>query len=726
MSLPALVPPNQPTLDGALGISDIPTASGATLSLPEGGNDAHLLHGPSTENTHPPQISLSVQDGSDCGASGLGRAASIRSQRLWHDIDGKPLLPLPSPGIFPSTPHIEWEHTDAHHDNSTDAPSESSRTSAFFDTQPIISSPKPPSSKAMVRSASTRKPSSGAEHVQIRRQRAVSSPHRGTQFAFSSWDADAPPKNNLLSPTPLAVDTFLTPTADSNPQLPTDSAFVSSPTEHARRLEDIIPKAEYAALSTEAVTARRAGMTRHVHGPSMNLTKESLLPSPMAPDAPRKAIQKRGSLDVSDQLLRSLDTPSENEDDDNNRIGPYRVTAKLGTGAFSKVVLAERVEGAPDIICGKRHSKVALKMIACEPWKSNERMRVSWVREVEVLKHVSHPSIVDFITSFRTPVHYTLVLEALDGGELFDILAQHHGLIAKQEWFVRRVFGELANVVGWMHEHNLVHRDLKLENIMLTRPLFRANAPQLRPSDLGPVPIVKITDFGLARFIEGDTKLETRCGSEEYVAPELIIGRSYDGRKTDAWALGIVLYALLTGVLPFIEPPHKDSALPHQIAQRESQVDSSGSSDHDVRLRKAHLLRIAKGELSWPSDCNDASTDVPSGAAEHRLVTPRARHVVLRLLERDAGHRAHCWDLWKDPWLTEGSFGDGGAPMKAESELGGSVMLCVAHEASALGERVPIPLDPRSAEGSKWLSDNAFTCDREPGTVARHDMQDVL
>ncbi|WFD35343.1 tRNA (cytidine(32)/guanosine(34)-2'-O)-methyltransferase [Malassezia cuniculi] len=707
---PVIVPPASQQYNGALGISHIPSMP-RSISVHSSDNDRPETS-PITATS--PECWASHSSGGatppGLGISGLGRSSSVRSQRLWQDIDGKPLLPLPSPAINrPQNMQLDWEQEDQ--DPNSDTRSESSRTSAFFDTQPIIRSPKPPASKGISRSASTRKASTGIEQ-QVRRQRAVSSPNRGTEFSFSVYKSingeplsDQPQGSFLFPSDPLSLE----PLSDADPHFPADSASVSSPTEHARRLEDLIPTAEYAALSTEAVTTKRAGMTRHVHGPSMSITKDSLLPSPSMPSP---GMQKRGSLDVSEQLLRSLDTPSEREDEKTNRIGPYHITAKLGTGAFSKVVLAERIEGKPDIICGKPHRKVALKMIACEPWKSNERMRVSWVREVEVLKHVNHPSIVNFITSFRTPVHYTLVLEALDGGELFDVLAQHHGLIAQREWLVRRIFGELVSVVGWMHCNNLVHRDLKLENIMLTRPLFYQGAPPLRPSDLGSVPIVKITDFGLARFIENDTKLETRCGSEEYVAPELIIGKNYDGRRTDVWALGVVLYALLTGVLPFIEPPNEGTCMTSQISQRESHVDGSGRSDRDAKLRRAHLLRIAKGELCWPTGTNDESVDEPKSNPELRLVTPRARHVVSRFLERDALRRTTCWDLWKDPWITEGSFGGPEALPEAGSSIGskydGSVMLCVANEKSAFGELVPIPLDPRSAEGQKWLADNAY------------------
>jgi serine/threonine protein kinase len=198
---------------------------------------------------------------------------------------------------------------------------------------------------------------------------------------------------------------------------------------------------------------------------------------------------------------------------------------------------------------------------------------------------------------------------------------------------------------------------------------------------LGASPLLKISDFGLSRFIDPSSpQLETRCGSEEYAAPELIIGKRYDGRKTDVWALGVVLYALLTGALPFL-----DDAAGGGVAG----VQAREGGERDARARKAHLLRIAKGDLRWPVNANDASLDdsertgVP---ASQRLITPRARHIAARLLRRDAAKRSGAWEVWDDAWLTHGSF---------------------EAEASAGGEAVDMPPDPTSEAGREWLRRNA-------------------
>ncbi|KAF8188331.1 kinase-like domain-containing protein, partial [Pholiota molesta] len=111
----------------------------------------------------------------------------------------------------------------------------------------------------------------------------------------------------------------------------------------------------------------------------------------------------------------------------------------------------------------------------------------------------------------------------------------------------RRIWIELCKAVGWMHGVGLVHRDIKLESHTLDPA---APPPTLAALPAPPAPFIRLTDFGLSRFVEldahGDAEpLSTRCGSEAYAAPELVTGGGmYDARKTDAWACGVVLYAL--------------------------------------------------------------------------------------------------------------------------------------------------------------------------------------
>lgn len=271
------------------------------------------------------------------------------------------------------------------------------------------------------------------------------------------------------------------------------------------------------------------------------------------------------------------------------------------------------------------------------------------------------------------------------------------------------MFGELSKAVAWMHAVGLVHRDIKLEStppspifapaptlisltffsklvldILLTSHPFNAPLPAL------PAPLVKLTDFGLSRFIDpAQPLLTTRCGSESYAAPELVTGRSYDGRETDSWACGVVLYALATRRLPFDKPSqHRQreervGVVPDNTMPSSRRGAAGGGSQLERMERKALLIRIAKGEYAWPdlsssttAPAQDASTGLDNdrcgalrnGGGHHepsvtltgeRLSTSSGvRNIVGKLLVRDPRKRSKMIDLWEDPWMK----GEGAPP----------------------------------------------------------------
>ncbi|KAJ9477860.1 Serine/threonine-protein kinase KIN4 [Pseudozyma hubeiensis] len=513
--------------------------------------------------------------------------------------------------------------------------------------------------------------------------------------------------------------------------VPSNVAHRSSPAPSRSELHIVpgpsIPSANVAVSTRDASSAsdpaRDLGQRKHRQGPSESATGSSISPTPPG----------------REQSSPPVIAEAREEEEDGDRIGPYRIEKTLGVGAFSRVALGRLLRGVgggkPDKMIAtlpelrqralqnmeasrETDELVALKMLDREPCNNNERLKVSWVREVEVLKHISHPNLVRFISSFSTPVHHTLVLEQIAGGELFDAIMSHFDQFSQREWLVRVIYTELANAVGWMHHVNLVHRDIKLENILMTVDLFAAMASAsgrsspsepLRPHHLPKGPLVKLTDFGLSRFVDpSNPLLETRCGSEEYAAPELIIGKKYDGRKTDAWALGVVLYALITGSLPFME----------DVSVGVNGAREGFGEQRDPKQRKRHLLRIAKGDLRWPAPANDACADQPDPAvcpASVRLVTPMAKAMVARLLRRDSSKRATPWETWDEPWLLGGSFGYAAQP---GSTAGGRQ---VPNERSADGQSLALHPDPRSQQGQHWLETNAAVRQDDVAPVALDD-----
>ncbi|KAI0093832.1 kinase-like domain-containing protein [Irpex rosettiformis] len=332
------------------------------------------------------------------------------------------------------------------------------------------------------------------------------------------------------------------------------------------------------------------------------------------------------------------------EEGSDGRVGP---TLKLGLRSGS--IGRGEVEGAN---VGRL---VALKMTDKSLCDKDDRTRVSFVREVEVLKHIAHPSIVAYIHAFSTPSHHILVLEHVAGGELFDLVSSQEIHARLSEPLLRRIFGELCRAVAWMHAVGLIHRDIKLENILLTRDVFTD------PTSTSP--LIKISDFGLSRFIDPSSPLlTTRCGSESYAAPELVTGRPYDGRETDAWACGVVMYALVTRRLPFdaMNPPNGDGggALKTDEGHGQGTGMEGGKRPKGPRRderseRRALLMRIANGQYSWPelpkSSSSSESETEPRGLELVR--SEGVRRVVGRLLVRDPRKRAKVAQLWEDEWM---------------------------------------------------------------------------
>ena len=171
--------------------------------------------------------------------------------------------------------------------------------------------------------------------------------------------------------------------------------------------------------------------------------------------------------------------------------------------------------------------------------------------------------------------------------------------------------------------------------------------------------LIKLTDFGLSRFIDpAQPLLTTLCGSDSYAAPELVMGKPYDGRETDAWACGVVLYTLATRRLPF-DTPAPNGFIPHDGPPR---LDADWEAQRKKRAeRRALLNRIAQGDYAWPDVPADMHTDTEEPRRGLALAGSEGiRRMVARLLVRDPRKRARVADLWADE--CEWMLGEGAPP----------------------------------------------------------------
>ncbi|XP_041470128.1 serine/threonine-protein kinase SIK3-like, partial [Lytechinus variegatus] len=173
--------------------------------------------------------------------------------------------------------------------------------------------------------------------------------------------------------------------------------------------------------------------------------------------------------------------------------------------------------------------QVAIKIIDKTQLEGDNIQKI--VREVKVMKLLSHPHIIRLYQVMETDRYMYLVTEYASGGEIFDHLISH-GKMTERE--ARQKFKQIVAAVHYCHKRGIVHRDLKAENLLLDANMN-----------------VKIADFGFSNFFEKDNLLKTWCGSPPYAAPELFEGREYNGPKADVWSLGVVLYVLVSGALPF-------------------------------------------------------------------------------------------------------------------------------------------------------------------------------
>ncbi|KEG06137.1 serine/threonine protein kinase [Trypanosoma grayi] len=207
-------------------------------------------------------------------------------------------------------------------------------------------------------------------------------------------------------------------------------------------------------------------------------------------------------------------------------IGKYQLGKTLGAGNFSKVKMGTDMETG---------EKWAIKIIDKEQLV-REHMEEQLKREIAVMKLLRQPNIIQLREVLQTTNHVFLVLELVSGGELFDKIAREKRF---NEATARHYFHQLIAGVHCCHCCGIAHRDLKPENLLLD-----SNGT------------LKISDFGLSNLhrttVGGPgTMLQTVCGTPNYVAPEVLKERGYNGALADIWSCGVVLYVMMAGYLPF-------------------------------------------------------------------------------------------------------------------------------------------------------------------------------
>ncbi|XP_040399652.1 serine/threonine-protein kinase MARK2 isoform X4 [Cygnus olor] len=242
-------------------------------------------------------------------------------------------------------------------------------------------------------------------------------------------------------------------------------------------------------------------------------------------------------------------------------VGNYRLLKTIGKGNFAKVKLARHV------LTGK---EVAVKIIDKTQLNSSSLQKL--FREVRIMKVLNHPNIVKLFEVIETEKTLYLVMEYASGGEVFDYLVAHGRMKEKE---ARAKFRQIVSAVQYCHQKFIVHRDLKAENLLLD-------------ADMN----IKIADFGFSNEFTFGNKLDTFCGSPPYAAPELFQGKKYDGPEVDVWSLGVILYTLVSGSLPFDGQNLKE--LRERVLRGKYRIPFYMSTDCENLLKKFLILNPTK------------------------------------------------------------------------------------------------------------------------------------
>lgn len=269
--------------------------------------------------------------------------------------------------------------------------------------------------------------------------------------------------------------------------------------------------------------------------------------------------------------------------------GQWALGKTIGAGSMGKVKLAKNAVSGEQVAV-----KIVPRQSTDEHRSQQDRERadhskeVRTAREVAIVSLLNHPYICGMRDVVRTNYHWYMLFEYVNGGQMLDYIISHGRLKEKQ---ARKFARQIASALDYCHRNSIVHRDLKIENILISKT-----------GD------IKIIDFGLSNLFSPRNHLKTFCGSLYFAAPELLQAKQYTGPEVDIWSFGIVLYVLVCGKVPF-----DDQSMPQLHA------------------------KIKKGHVDYP----------PWLSAE-------CRGLIHKMLQTDPQQRVSLSEIMNHPWITKG------------------------------------------------------------------------
>ncbi|KAG9245609.1 serine/threonine protein kinase-like protein Kin1 [Calycina marina] len=271
--------------------------------------------------------------------------------------------------------------------------------------------------------------------------------------------------------------------------------------------------------------------------------------------------------------------------------GNWVLGKTIGAGSMGKVKLARRIEGGEQVACKiipRGSTDDGHHQSQADRERADHSKEVRTAREAAIVTLLDHPYICSMRDVVRTNYHWYMLFEFVNGGQMLDYIISHGRLKEKP---ARKFSRQIASALDYCHRNSIVHRDLKIENILISKT-----------GD------IKIIDFGLSNLFAPSSQLKTFCGSLYFAAPELLQARAYTGPEVDVWSFGIVLYVLVCGKVPF-----DDQSMP------------------------ALHAKIKKGLVDYP-----------------HWISPECKNIISKMLLTDPKQRATLQEIMSHPWITKG------------------------------------------------------------------------